>query len=57
MGGSGKVYAYHTFGLAMTHLKDTAKKTPVAPCTMRIVAGVEKIAKAFAVWLERHLRE
>ena len=49
MGGSGKVYAYHTFGLAMTHLKDTAKKTPVsAMYTDETVAGVEKIAKAFA---------
>ena len=58
MGGSGKVYAYHTFGLAMTHLKDTAKKTPVsAMYTDETVAGVEKIAKAFAKFGLNVIRE
>lgn len=58
MGGSGKVYAYHTFGLAMTHLKDTAKKTPVsAMYTDKATAGVESIAKAFAKFGLNIIRE
>lgn len=58
MGGSGKVYAYHAFGLAMTHLKDAAKKTPVSVMYVdESVAGIEKIAKAFAKFGLNVIRE
>lgn len=57
-GGSGKVYAYHTFGLAMTHLKSTAKKTPVSVMGAdKAVAGFEAVAKAFAKFGLNIIRE
>ena len=57
-GGNGKVYAYHTFGLAMTHLKSTAKKTPVSVMGAdKTVAGFEAVAKAFAKFGLNVIRE
>lgn len=48
-GGNNKVFAYHTFGLAMTHLKEAAETT--SPTVMnfdRSVDAFEEVCKSFA---------
>lgn len=48
-GRTGKVYQYHAFGLAMTHLKDAASKTPPeAMAADGVVGALENIARAFS---------